>query len=93
VLNLLIAILSSTYAMLEEKKLVLYINEILRLRQSLEYDPRASGLTSAPPPWNIFPLLLSPFYFIRSDTVSFNEVVCHIDYIPIMVILTIVFSV
>jgi hypothetical protein len=39
-LNLLIAILSSTYAMLEQKKLVLYINEILRLRPSMEYDKR-----------------------------------------------------
>lgn len=37
-LNLLIAILSRTYALLEEKKLVLYINEILKLRPSLEYD-------------------------------------------------------
>ena len=37
-LNLLIAILSSTYALLERKKLVLYINEILKLRSSLEYD-------------------------------------------------------
>jgi hypothetical protein len=37
-LNLLIAILSSTYALLENKKLVLYINEILKLRSTLEYD-------------------------------------------------------
>ena len=37
-LNLLIAILSSTYAQLEDKKLVLYINEILKLRNTLEYD-------------------------------------------------------
>ena len=37
-LNLLIAILSSTYTQLEDKKLVLYINEILKLRNTLEYD-------------------------------------------------------
>ena len=32
ILNLLIAILASTYAKLDEKQLVLYINEILKLR-------------------------------------------------------------
>lgn len=32
ILNLLIAVLSSTYARMEENKLVLYINEILKLR-------------------------------------------------------------
>lgn len=41
-LNLLIAVLSSTYANLEEKKLVLYINEILHLRSSLEYNENYS---------------------------------------------------
>lgn len=60
ILNLLIAILSSTYALLEEKKLVLYINEILKLRSSLEYDRKATGLVSTFPPWNFFPLILSP---------------------------------
>jgi hypothetical protein len=78
VLNLLIAILSTTYANLEEKKLVLYINEILRLRQSLEYHPLASGLISAPPPWNVFPLLLSPLYFFFPNTTTLDNVICHI---------------
>jgi hypothetical protein len=93
ILNLLIAILSSTYALLEDKKLVLYINEILKLRASLEYDNRASGMVSTFPPWNFFPLILSPFHFILTDTVAFNEVVCHICYVPVMVVITIVFIV
>jgi len=77
-LNLLIAILTSTYGLFEQKKLVLYINEILRLRQSLEYHSKSSGLVSASPPWNIFPLVLSPLYFIMNDTRKLNEIVCHI---------------
>ena len=91
ILNLLIAILSSTYAMLENKKLVLYINEILKLRSSLEYNERASGLISAFPPWNIFPLLLSPLYFVKKDTRKLNTVVCHVCYVPVMLTITICF--
>jgi hypothetical protein len=45
------------------------------------------------PPWNFLPLILSPFYFILTDTVAFNEVVCHICYVPVMVFVTIVFIV
>jgi len=87
----LIAILSTTYASLEEKKVVLYINEILKLRSSLEYEKRASGLVSAFPPWNIFPLILSPFYFFIKDTRKFNEIVCHICYFPVLILIVIIF--
>ncbi|CAI2366954.1 unnamed protein product [Moneuplotes crassus] len=93
ILNLLIAILSTTYAQLDEKKVVLYINEILKLRSSLEYEKRTSGLISAFPPWNFFPLILSPFYFIIKDTRKFNEVVCHICYFPVLFLATIIFIV
>ena len=91
ILNLLIAILSSTYALLEEKKLVLYINEILKLRSSLDYDKKATGLVSAFPPWNIFPLIFSPFYFVKGDTTKLNNIVFHICYIPVMTLIIIVF--
>ena len=77
-LNLLIAILSSTYAILEEKKLVLYINEILKLRDVLEYHPKASGLTSTSPPWNVFPLMALPLYLMMDDCESLNELVMYI---------------
>mmetsp|Transcript_8018 Transcript_8018/g.7094 ORF Transcript_8018/g.7094 Transcript_8018/m.7094 type:complete len:848 (+) Transcript_8018:309-2852(+) len=93
ILNLLIAILSSTYAKLEEKKLVLYINEILKLRSSLEYDARASGLISAFPPWNVFPLLFSPLFFFMKNTRKLNEFICYISYIPIMCVVSILFIV
>lgn len=56
-LNLLIAILAGTYALLEKQKLVLYINEILKLRPSLQYDQVGSGLVSTFSPWNFFPLV------------------------------------
>lgn len=91
ILNLLIAILSSTYAALEEKKLVLYINEILKLRSSLQYNKHASGLVSTFPPWNFFPLVFAPFYFIKKDSRKLNNVVFHITYIPVAFLLALVF--
>ena len=62
IINLLIAILSSTYARLEDKKLVLYINEILLLRPTLEYDRNYSGLISTFSPWNVFAVIASPLF-------------------------------
>lgn len=92
VLNLLIAILTSTYSDLSPYKLVLYINEILKLRSSLEYNKKASGLLSAFPPWNVFPLLLSPFYFMLGNSKRLNLVVFHICYVPVLCLTTVVFS-
>ena len=84
-LNLLIAILSSTYAILEEKKLVLYINEILKLRNVIEYHHTCGGLTSAAPPWNVFGLIASPIYVLKSDTRKLDKIILLINYIPILV--------
>jgi uncharacterized integral membrane protein len=90
-LNLLIAILSSTYAMLEGEKLVLYINEILKLRSTLEYDKQCSALVSSFPPYNIIALLFSPFIMIKKEPVTLNLVLFHIEYAPLLLILLIVF--
>ena len=62
IINLLIAILSSTYARLEDQQLVLYINEILLLRPTLEYDRNYSGLIATFAPWNVFAVIGSPLF-------------------------------
>ena len=90
-LNLLVAILTNIYQNLESKRFVLYISEILKLKSSHCYDKRASGLISTPPPWNIFPLLLSPLYFLRIDQVKLNAFVLHVWYVPVLLIATLVF--
>lgn len=86
-LNLLIAILSSTYAQLEDKKLVLYINEILKLRSTLEYDKRCSSLVSTFPPWNVITLLFMPFLLFFRKPVKLNSILFHIEYLPMLLLL------
>ena len=90
-LNLLVAILTSVYSNLETKKFVLYISEILKFRSSQDYDKRASGLTSSPPPWNLLSLLMSPFYFTKVNQVKLNTFVLHVCYIPVLLITTLIF--
>ena len=90
-LNLLVAILTSVYSNLETKKFVLYISEILKLRSSLDWDKRTSGLTSTPPPWNLLSLLMSPFYFTKVNQVKLNTFVLHVCYIPVLLITSLIF--
>ena len=90
-LNLLIAILSSVYSNFEDKKLVLYIFEILKLRSTMNYDKQASGLVSTCSPWNLLPLLISPLYFTRTNQIKLNNFVLHICYIPVLIVTAVVF--
>jgi hypothetical protein len=87
-LNLLIAILSSTYAMLEDKKIVLYINEILRLRSSLEYDENCSSLVSTFPPYNGITLAVSPFIMMKKNSSKVNNILFHIEYLPLLLLIS-----
>jgi hypothetical protein len=91
-LNLLIAILSSTYAMLEDKKLVLYINEILKLRPTLAYNKMCSSLVASFPPWNIVPFAFTPFIMAKKNSSKLNEVVFHFEYVPIMLLFLLIYS-
>lgn len=90
-LNLLIAILSSTYALLEEKKVVLYINEILMLRPSMEYNKKCSSLVSTFPPMNLIPLSFTPYIISKRNPSMLNNFIFHIEYIPIMMLFLIIF--
>lgn len=85
-LNLLIAILSSTYAMLEDKKLVLYINEILSLRNTLEYDKHCSSLVSTFPPWNCIAVLFMPAILVVKNPKKINNLLFHIEYLPMLLL-------
>ena len=91
-LNLLIAVLSSTYAMLEDKKLVLYINEILELRSSLEFDKNCSSLVSTSPLFNVIAVMFSPLIMSKENSQLINNILFHIEYIPILILITIVYT-
>ena len=90
-LNLLVAILTKVYQNFESKKFVLYISEILKLRSSLGYDKKASGLISIPPPLNILPLIISPLYFTWVNQAKLNTLVLHVCYIQVLLITTLIF--
>ena len=87
-LNLLVAILSSTYALLDDKKMVLYINEILKLRNTLEYDRNCSSLVSSFPPWNVISIILMPVIMLFKEPVLINSFVFHINYLPLFVLVS-----
>lgn len=87
-LNLLVAILSSTYALLEDKKMVLYINEILKLRNTLEYDRNCSSLVSSFPPWNVISIILMPLIIIIKRPVHINNILFHLNYLPLFVLVS-----
>ena len=93
ILNLLIAILASTYALLEGRKLVLYINEILRLRPIYEYNSNCSALVSSFPPLNGITLLFAPFFFCSRKTKCLNTIVFLVSYFPIFLLASLVFIV
>ena len=86
-LNLLIAILSSTYAIFEGNKLVLYINEILKLRSSMQYNKSNSSLISTFPPWNIIAILFMPFIMLSKGSTLANQILFHIEYVPCLILL------
>ena len=90
-INLLIAILSNTYSQLEDSKLVLYILEILKLRSELEYDEKCSALVSTFPPLNIVSSMFIPGVLVSKNSKYLNEILFHIEYIPIMILLLILY--
>ena len=53
-INLLIAILSSTYSFYESHGMSLYVSGILQMRSATEYENRYGALVACFPPWNVF---------------------------------------
>ena len=88
ILNLLIAVLSSNYALLESKKLVLYINEILALRNMLEYDKNWSAIVSTFPPFSIIATAFTPFIIFTKKSEKLSSILFHIEYIPFLSLIT-----
>ena len=90
-LNLLIAILSTTYSNLWELKNVLYINEILKLRSRLEYDKNSSALVSTFAPFNIVAFAFMPLILYSKQPKRINKVLFHIEYIPLLILILVIF--
>ena len=95
-LNYVIAILSSTYAAYEDKKLGLYYEVIVGSFPAMEYDDRYGAIACAQPPFN---MMLLPFQWITvfplSDEflIKYNQFLCHALYLLIAVVITAIFTV
>ena len=81
-LNFLIAILSNTYANLNDVQIGLYLRKVLFLRQRGGYDSHYSAIIYAVPPLNIIAFVLLPFItYWRSR--RFNRMLLFIMYVPV----------
>ncbi|CAI2385480.1 unnamed protein product [Moneuplotes crassus] len=89
-LNFLIAILSSTYTFLEEKRDGLYIEEVILHMQRYGYHPLYSSIVSVTTPFNAFFLPLTPL-LLSARSRYLNSALQHIQYIPIAIVVTILF--
>lgn len=94
-LNLVIAIMSTTYAEFAEVKLGLYLQGIIEAIPSYKNNKQYGGLIVMTPPLNLIAYLLLPFYHCIKDKQklrNFNSVVCKIIYSPLALIVTIFFE-
>ena len=81
-LNFLIAILSNTYANLNDVQIGLYLRKVLYLRQRSNYDERFSSIIYALPPLNIISFLMLPLIaYFRSP--KLNDLILIFQYIPV----------
>lgn len=88
-LNLVIAILSSTFAFYEDKKLGLYYEVLVGKFPSMEYDVNYGAAVCAQPPFN---LMILPFWWItllpwteslKKYLYHYNLFLCHLLYLPL----------
>ena len=90
-LNLVIAIMSDTYANLSQVKLGLYLQGIIESISSYKNDKRYGGLICMTPPFNVIAYLLLPFYHCTKDKdklARFNNRVCQVTYFPLAFLFT-----
>lgn len=98
-LNLVIAILSSTFAFYEDKKLGLYYEVLVGKFPSMEYDETYGAAVCAQPPFN---LMILPFWWITlfpwTDSLKkylyhYNLFLCHLLYLPLGLFFTAFFTI
>lgn len=97
-LNLVIAILSSTFAYYEDKKLGLYYEVLVSKFPSMEYCEKYGAVVCAQPPFN---MMILPFWWISilpwSEEMNkyryhFNLFLCHLLYLPLALTFTLFFT-
>jgi len=90
-LNFLIAILSTTYSMLNDVKNGLYMRKVIQYRQRYNYDSSYSAIVFAPVPLNIIMIPFLPILFLTKNENKVNEVLMIWEYFLIAVAATLLF--
>jgi hypothetical protein len=99
ILNFIIAILSSTYAFYENKKLGLYYSTLVSKFSLMQFDEKYGAICCAPPILNLILVVLWPISFIpcihnnEEILIKFNYFLCYILYLPIAITFTSFFMV
>lgn len=98
-LNLVIAILSSTFGFYEDKKLGLYYEVLVGKFPSMEFDEKFGAVVCAQPPFN---LMILPFWWVTllpwteqlmKYQTHYNLFLCHLLYLPLGLTFTIFFTI
>jgi len=94
-LNFVIAILSSTFAIYEKKQLGLYYEVIIGSFPMLEFDEHFGSIVCASPPLNV---IIVPFqwisFFLKDEKLKkFNTALCHVIYFPFSIVFCLIFFV
>ena len=90
----MIAILADTYKKFTEVSLGLYYDGIITRIPVYEDDDRYGGLILGSPPFNVFALLMIPFYLCIKDEDRlrrFNNFVTKMLFTPIAIVTTVFF--
>ena len=90
-INFLIAILTNTYEILNQVNYGLYLRKVLQLRQVYDYNRIYSSIVYAIPPLNFLFLFTAPFT-IYIGTRKFNRIILILEYIPILIISILLFT-
>ena len=83
-LNLLIAILSNTYSVLEPRSRALFSIEIAKLNNTMGWDPKYGALVTAPPLIDLILLPFVPFFVIMNDPTRLNDALTLTCFLPVM---------
>ena len=94
-MNLMIALMSDTYATLSEFKKSLYFTNIIKAMPHYQYDPTYACLITICPPFNILVFMFVPYFILsknNNNKKKLNRVLLMIIYSPIAIILAFFFT-
>lgn len=93
-LNFVIAIQADTYSKLKAESLGIYYDGIIARIPIYEDDPRYGGLIVGTPPFNVFAILMIPFYVLVKDEqklIRVNDIFTKAMFAPIAIMITALF--